>query len=81
MRQLVSFDGSLARCVSLSAGEKVTFQYEGGDGLKAAVKKDGETLMEIADGAVFTAPEKGQYRFTVEGEAKEGAFSLFWQSE
>jgi hypothetical protein len=75
----VSFNGCLERRVTLEEGDVVTFRYEGGEGLCASVKQDGEQQMEIADGTVFTADADGRYAFTVEGEAKDGAFSLSWQ--
>jgi hypothetical protein len=77
----VSFDGSLARSVSLKAGDEVRFSYEGGEGLHAAVRQGGEELGEIADGSSFIAPEDGSYMFTVEGEAKNGTFALSWEIE
>jgi plastocyanin len=77
----ISFDGSLARQVSLKAGDTVSFSFEGGEGLQAAVKQDGEVLCEIADGTTFEAPADGRYAFTVEGIAKNGAFTLTWKAE
>lgn len=77
----VSFDGSLARRVSLKAGDEVTFGLEGGDGLEAAVMKGGESVCAIADGAVFTADEDGTYDFTLRGKAENGSFALTWQKK
>lgn len=77
----VSFDGSLARRVSLKAGDEVTFGIEGGDGLEAAVMKGGESVCEITDGAVFTAAEDGAYDFTLRGKAENGSFALTWQKK
>ncbi len=74
-----SFDGSLSRRVQIGEGDTVTFRYEGGEGLRAAVKQGEDTLCEIADGTVFTAPEDGRYLFGIEGEAKNGAFTLSWE--
>lgn len=74
-----SFSGSVERRVTLEEGDVVTFRYEGGEGLCALVKQDGEERMEISDGAVFTAAADGSYAFAVEGEAKDGAFLLSWQ--
>ena len=76
-----SFDGSLARRVSLKAGDMVRFRYEGGEGLRAAVRQSGNELCEITDGATFTAPEDGTYSFGVEGKAKDGSFSISWQTD
>ena len=75
----VSFDGSLARSISLKEGDKVSFSYEGGSDLAAAVKQNGETLFEISSGAVYTVQADGQYAFVVEGKDKNGAFSLSWE--
>jgi hypothetical protein len=75
----VSFDGSLARRVSLKAGDEVTFGLEGGDGLRAVAAKGGEELFDIADGAMFTAPEDSVYYFMLKGKAKDGSFSLTWK--
>lgn len=75
----ISFDGSLAKRVSLKAGSEVTFSLEGGDGLKAVVTKGGEELFTITEGAAFTAPEDGSYDFTLKGKAENGSFSLKWQ--
>jgi hypothetical protein len=77
----VSFDGSLARSVPLEAGDAVSFSYEGGEGLRAFVKQNGQELGGITDGGTFSASADGQYAFVVEGEAENGAFSLSWQIE
>lgn len=74
----VSFDGSLARRVSLKAGDTVTFSLEGGEGLSAVVTKGGEEIFAITDGAAFTAPEGGSCDFALKGKAKDGSFSLSW---
>lgn len=75
----ISFDGSLAKRVSLKAGGEVTFSLEGGGGLKAVVTKGGEELLAITDGAAFTAPDDGSYDFTLKGKAENGSFSLSWK--
>ena len=74
-----SFDGSLTRSVLLNEGDEICFHYEGGAGLQAVVRKDGEVLCEIADGTTFTVPADGRYAFAVEGEAKDGGFALAWE--
>ena len=75
----VSFDGSLARSVALKAGDEVSFSCEGGEGLKATVKQNGQELFEIDDDAVYTVPADGRYAFAIEGNAENGAFTLSWQ--
>jgi hypothetical protein len=75
----ISFDGSLARSVSLKAGDEVKFSLEGGEGLSAAVMKGGKSVFGITDGGVFTAAEGGTYDFTLSGKAENGSFSLGWQ--
>lgn len=75
----VSFDGSLARSVSLKAGDEVTFSLEGGEGLLAAVMKGGGSVFGITDGGVFTAAEAGTYEFGLSGKAENGSFTLSWQ--
>ena len=75
------FDGSLAKRVSLKAGDVVTFGLEGGEGLSAAVIRDGEALCDITDGSKFTAPEDGRYDFAMRGKAENGSFSLSWRVE
>ena len=51
------------------------------EGLQAIVRKDGETLCEIADRRTFTVPADGRYAFAVEGETEDGAFALSWEIE
>jgi cold shock CspA family protein len=75
----LSFDGSFARRVTLKTGDEVTFTLEGGDGLSAVIKKSGEDICSISNGSAFITPEDGQYDFTMQGEAKDGSFSLSWQ--
>lgn len=77
----MSFDGSIARRVKLKAEDEVQFAYQGDDGLTAAVIQSGTALCDITDGTVFTVPADGTYDFTVEGDAKEGAFTLTWSVE
>ncbi len=77
----VSFDGSLARRVSLKSGDEVSFSLEGGEGLQAVVKKDGEVICDITDGTTLTVNAEGSYLFTLQGEAKNGAFTLSWTIE
>lgn len=75
----ISFNGSLARSISLKAGDEVSFSFEGGADLNAAVKQNGKALLEITNGASYTVPADGQYAFAVEGKAENGAFTLSWQ--
>lgn len=75
----ISFDGSLARTISLKAGDELSFRYVGDEGLRAIVKQDGQELFEITDSAVYTVPIDGRYAFIVDGKAENGAFSLSWQ--
>ena len=75
----VSFDGSLARSVSLKAGDKVSFSYEGGNDLTASVEQNGNVLFAITDGSTYTAQADGQYAFALEGKAENGAFTLSWK--
>ncbi len=77
----VSFDGSLARRVSLNAGDTVRFSLEGGAGLDAVVAKGGKELFCITDGVKFTAFEDGSYDFMLKGKAKNGSFALSWTIE
>jgi len=77
----ISFDGSMARRVPLKAGAVVNFCLEGGEGLQAVIKRNGEVVCEIADGTTFTADADGNYLFMMEGEAKNGAFTLSWKAE
>ncbi len=67
-----SFDGSLARRVSLGAGDTVTFYCEGSGYLQPVVVRSGEVLFDITDGSEFCAPEGGSYDFTVRGKDKDG---------
>lgn len=72
-----SFDGSLTRRVSLKAGNEVTFYYEG-SGLQPVVKRGKDELVQITNGLVFNVLEDANYSFTVQGNNKNGAFSLSW---
>lgn len=75
----LSFDGSFARIVPLHTGEEVTFSLSGGEGLDAAVEKDGKDIFSISDGNTFTVPEDGTYTFVMAGEDNNGSFSLSWE--
>lgn len=77
----LTFDGSIAKRLSLKADDEVSFRYQGDDGLMAAVKQGGDVITDITDSSDFTAPADGTYDFTVEGSAKNGAFSLSWSIE
>lgn len=77
----VSFDGSIAKRLSLKADDQVHFNFEGGEGLCAVVIKDSKELCEIADDTTFEAAADGTYDFAVKGTAKKGAFSLSWSVE
>jgi len=77
----ISFDGSITKRLPLKADDEVHFAYQGDDGVKGAVKQNGEEMFGITDSSVFTVPSDGTYDFTVEGSAKEGAFSLSWSIE
>lgn len=75
------FDGSIAKRVSLKAGDEVSFSYQPGEGLQAVVKQGKEELCVITDGGTFTAPDDDSYDYTVQGSAKIGAFLLSWEIE
>ena len=45
-----SFDGSLARRLTLNKGDNVLFYMEGGEGLAAAVRQNGEPIFNITNG-------------------------------
>ncbi len=77
----LTFDGSIAKRLSLKADDEVSFVFQGEDGLMAAVKQGDDVITDITDGSEFTVPADGTYDFTVEGEATEGAFSLSWSIE
>ncbi len=75
----ISFDGSLERRVPLKAGDEVKFSLEGGDGLNAAVLKDGKQMFAITSVSVFEASEDGTYAFKLSGKAENGSFALAWE--
>lgn len=77
----ISFDGSITKRLPLKADDEVHFAYQDDDGLKGAVKQNGDEMFNITNSSVFTAPSDGTYDFTVEGNAKEGSFSLSWSIE
>lgn len=74
-----SFDGSLSKRVALGQDDAVTFGLSGGEGLSASVRRNGLNVSGITDGAVFVAPEDGEYEFSLEGDAQNGSFFLSWE--
>ncbi|MGE5495556.1 MAG: hypothetical protein ACM3S4_09685 [Burkholderiales bacterium] len=74
----ISFDGSIEKRVPLKAGDEVKFSIEG-EGLVAAVIKDGKQMFSITDGGIFNAPEEGTYAFRLSGKAKDGSCKLAWE--
>ncbi len=74
----ISFDGSIEKRVPLKAGDEIKFSIEG-EGLAAAVIKDGKQIFDITDGGIFNVPEDGTYAFRLSGKAKNGSFKLAWE--